>query len=226
MLPGCHQSFVRQISTRSGRGCNKVASARLNRVMTLPPSAVPAAGSAAAGDASPEAAWRVAWERHGPALHGFLRRRTQRREDAEDILQETFVRAIRARPEGLPDEALRPYLFTTAQRLLGDRRERQGELLFSELSSEGSRPDPADPRVVSPEEHAAGNRLRGRLREALARMPQAHRLAYELAVLARLPYDEVRRRTGWSAESVRVNVHRARRRVLAELAPELEGAVS
>lgn len=186
--------------------------------MTPPP--LPATPSPA------EACWRSAWELHGEMLFVFLRRRLPRREDAEDLLQETFAKAIRARPEGLPDEALRPYLFTTAQRLLSDRRERRGELLFSEVATSGIDPDPTDLHAISPVEHACGNRLRMRLRETLGRLPQAHRTAYELAVLARLPYDEIRRRTGWSAELVRVNVHRARRRVLSELAPELEGVTS
>jgi RNA polymerase sigma-70 factor (ECF subfamily) len=186
--------------------------------MTVPSPAAPAP--------SPETCWRSAWERHGEELYGFLRRRTGRREDAEDLLQETFARAIRARPEGLPDEALRPYLFTAAQHLLADRRERGGERLFSEMGTSGADPDPADPRAVSPEDHALGDRLRRRLREVLGRLPQAHRTAYELAVLARMPYEQIRQRTGWSAELVRVNVHRARRRVLTELAPELEGVAS
>lgn len=182
--------------------------------------------SLAAPTASPESSWRSAWELHGEALLGFLRRRTRRREDAEDLLQETFARAIRARPEGLPEDALRPYLFAAAQHLLADFGERRGERLFSELDPSGRDPEPVDPLAVSPEDRALGHRLRVRLGEVLRRLPQAHRTAYELAVLGRMPYEEVRRRTGWSAELVRVNVHRARRRVLAELAPELEGATS
>lgn len=199
-------------------GCNAAPALGLNRVMTVPSPASPTP--------SAESSWRAAWERHGASLLDFLRRRTRRREDAEDLLQEAFAKAIRARPEGLPDDALRPYLFATAQHLLADRRERQGEVLFSEVAAPGHELDPIDARIVSPEDRAASGQLRSRLRETLGQLPPAHRTAYELAVLGRLPYEEVRRRTGWSAEAVRVNVHRARRRVLSELAAELEGAVS
>lgn len=199
-------------------GCNAEPRLRLNRVMTVP--------SPAAPTLSAESSWRSAWERHGASLLDFFRRRTRRREDAEDLLQEAFAKAIRARPEGLPDDALRPYLFATAQHLLADRRERQGEVLFSEMTAPGHEVDPVDARVASPEARAASGHLRSRLRETLGLLPPAHRTAYELVVLGRLPYEEVRRRTGWSAEAVRVNVHRARRRVLTELAAELEGAVS
>ena len=69
--------------------------------------------------------WTTTYEEHGSAVMAFLTSRTGRRDLAEDLLQETFVRAIRARPT-LPDPAgVRSYLFTTAHRLLLSRYRRK-----------------------------------------------------------------------------------------------------
>ena len=48
------------------------------------------------GTASGVTFWRNAYEKHGPSLLAFLVSRIRDRDDAEDLLQETFVRALLA----------------------------------------------------------------------------------------------------------------------------------
>lgn len=179
--------------------------------------------STAAPAPSLEELWRAAWESHGGALHAYLRRRLSRPDEADDLLQETFVRAIRARAGGLAPESIRAYLFTTAHRLLIDRAQRASEMLFSELGDDADAPwiQVAAPATDSPELATRRRRFAERLLAALDTLPPAHRRAFELAVLRHLPYAEIARRERWSAEQVRVNLHRARRKLLAVLGAEL-----
>jgi DNA-directed RNA polymerase specialized sigma24 family protein len=52
-------------------------------------------------------------------------------------------------------------------------------------------------------------------------MPAAHRKAFELAILDKMPYREIARLTGWSISQVKINVYRARKRTIEGLAEVL-----
>jgi RNA polymerase sigma factor (sigma-70 family) len=109
--------------------------------------------AAAIGTEEASGFWRQAYEAHGPAVLAFLPSRARSREDAEDLLQETFVRAIRA-GGGLRDSGrIRPYLFTIPHNLLRNVRRRN-------VSS----PLVQSPHAVEPEaSDGAGAEHRGRL---------------------------------------------------------------
>lgn len=159
--------------------------------------------------------WRTAYQAHGPAVLSFLRHRLGRREDAEDLLQETFVRAIRS--DSFEDGGnLRAYLMRIAHNLwvTGLRRPRRVTLIDeSEQEALAERPDPA----ASPEQEAAGSDLREKVGRILAGMREPYRRAFELGVLEQHSYNEVAEVMGWSLSQVKVNIYRARRQVLSEL---------
>ena len=162
--------------------------------------------------------WKRAYEEHGPAILAFLRSRLSMPDEAEELMQETFVRAIRGQGRLREPERVRSYLFTTAHNLVRNhhRRATASPLLSAVPEREPRAADASDARA----------RLRSlleRLSGLLDGMPQAHRQAFELAVLQRLPYREIAHRTGWSLALVKTNVHRARRRVVDGLAEYLGG---
>jgi RNA polymerase sigma-70 factor (ECF subfamily) len=170
-------------------------------------------------DVSSSAFWMTTFERHGTAVMAFLTSRTGRRDVAEDLLQETFVRAMRARPS-LPDPSgVRSYLFTTAHNLLLSRHRHQRPFLFSEVSERESRAleQIPDADVASPDAAADLSLFEDRLYGVLAALKPAYRTAFEQAVLHQKPYAEIADRTGWSLGQVKTNVHRARKKVIAEL---------
>ncbi|HVS64013.1 MAG TPA: sigma-70 family RNA polymerase sigma factor [Thermoanaerobaculia bacterium] len=161
--------------------------------------------------------WQTAYRDHGPAVLAYLRSRV-RREDAEDLLQETFVRAIRAGDSLRDQTKLRPYLLTIAHNLSINAHRRKRPQLFSEASEEQQvlleeTPD----RSASPETRADLGRLEERLDEAMESMTPNLRTAFELAVLRQEPYKVVARQTGWSIAQVKVNVFRARQKAIAQL---------
>jgi RNA polymerase sigma-70 factor (ECF subfamily) len=182
----------------------------------------------------PEEFWRAAWEAERGALLGFLRRQVRDRETAEDLLQETFVRAIRS---GRIEEraSLRSYLFTIAQNLLTDHWRKRLRLVgpsgssgWEPFGTHGGPDDQdgvleriADQRSESPEARTARRGLEQRVREALALLPDSYRAAFRLAAIEERSYREVGEAMGWSLGQVRINVHRARKRLIAELGAEL-----
>lgn len=175
--------------------------------------------SSAAPPAPPPSLWQDAYQRHGGAVLAFLESRLGRREEAEDLLQETFVRAIRA--GGLREAAkLRSYLFTIAHNLLLNRRRRRRPvLLFSQArEAESARlGEVADGEAEDPESAARFGDLERRLDEILAAMPDAQRIAFRSAVLERTPYRRIATDNGWTLAQVKINVYRARRRAMEAL---------
>jgi RNA polymerase sigma-70 factor (ECF subfamily) len=180
---------------------------------------VPLRDTAPEVNVSDSSFWMTTFEEHGSAVMAFLTSRTGRRDVAEDLLQETFVRAMRARPK-LPDPSgVRSYLFTTAHRLLLSRHRRKRPFLFSEASARDSRAleQMADADAASPESAADLSRFEERLRGVLATLKPAHRTAFELAVLQQKAYSEIAREQSWTLAQVKTNVHRSRKQVIAAL---------
>jgi RNA polymerase sigma factor (sigma-70 family) len=139
----------------------------------------------------------------------FLDRKVWDMERAQDLAQETFVRALRADP--IPDSP-RAWLFTVAANLARDeartairRRER---LRLVRAESEIS-----DPNAAKDEELLARER-RNRIRQALASLNDREREALLLCE-AGLSYAEIAVSTGLSAGSVGTTLSRARRKLAA-----------
>ncbi len=90
-----------------------------------------------------EAAIRQLYSEHAEALHGYVRRFCQDQAAADDIVQETFIRAWRhlaqLRADGRP---IRPWLFRVARNLLtdADRAAKSRPVMVAVSSAE----DPAD----------------------------------------------------------------------------------
>jgi len=171
-----------------------------------------------ANDDESAAVWRSAWVAEHAALLGFLRRRLRDDEAAEDLLQETFVRAMRSGRVEKAEE-LRPYLFTIAQNLVADHWRRRFRLVPRQSEPPGADglDGVADERSESPEAAAGRKGLERRVRAALALLPERYRQAFRLAAIEQRSYREIGELTGWSLDQVRINVHRARRRLIDEL---------
>jgi RNA polymerase sigma-70 factor (ECF subfamily) len=152
----------------------------------------------------------------------FLLRRIGRRDEAEDLLQETFVRAIRV--DSFEGGNLRGYLLSIARNLMINQLRRPRLVVPVTTASEDDQPF-ADVAAegTSPEQEAAWRDFGERLQGALDGLKNDHRRAFELAVIEQCSYDEIVRATGWSLPRVKSNVHRARRTLIAQLGEFLPG---
>lgn len=161
--------------------------------------------------------WFNTFEEHGPSILAFLHSRVGRRDD-EDLLQETFVRAMRKEPD-LPDGKIKTYLFTTAYHLVIDQRRRKRPTLFSEMPGDESWPERQlqDEGTISQERSADLQRLGEHLEAALGRLKPAHRTAFEQAVMHQKSYGEIAEEQAWTLEQVKINVYRGRKQVMGQL---------
>jgi len=153
-----------------------------------------------------------AYRSAGTAVLGYALRRAPSREDALDVVAETFATAWRRR-ESLPAEPaeVRPWLFGIARRCLANtvrsthRAGRLGERLADSFVA-GELPDPA-----------TGNEDGGRAQQALAELSPDDRELVTLIAWEGLTPAEAATALGLSAGTARVRLHRARARLRAAL---------
>src|SRR5262249_8672549 len=150
------------------------------------------------------------------ALSALLRRSLADRQAAEDLLQETFLRVFVRRQTYRPTAAFRTWLFTIARNLLIDRfRQASGNREANDAGALETLPAP----IASPLERAEARELAPRLAAAVQQLPPSQREILLLSRFAGLNHDEVAAVTGASPEAVRVALHRALRRLRAQLGP-------
>ncbi len=147
---------------------------------------------------------------HHGEIYRYLQRVIGRGGDADDLSQETFLRAFRAYAALPRDANVRAWLFSIATNLAKNyfrsearRRQAYGEVRTSMRMAEGSG---AEAELVS--------RETGTLVEAIVqRLPLKQRLAFTQRKLHGLDYQAIGRSLGCSAESARAHVFQAVRKI-------------
>jgi RNA polymerase sigma-70 factor, ECF subfamily len=131
---------------------------------------------------------------------------TRNSHDAQDVTQDTFVRAYRAldgyEPERIRDIDLRPWIWTIALNVCRNRarsRARKPEIAGIELDDAA----PDDPSVEALEAIALET-----WRARLARLTGPQRTAVVLHHVVGLPYDEIAAITGRNQNTIRTDVRR------------------
>ena len=161
------------------------------------------------------AAFEAIYEAYRPRLFGFLVRLSRRRDLAEDLLEETWLRLV-TRSATLADDArLGPWLFTVARNLYFSwRRSRAVDASrTSELDPAWPAPEGGD----SPFESAARAELERRVEAALGRLPLRDRELLLLVGVEGLTPSEAAGVCGVPAVTLRARLHRAREKLAAEL---------
>ena len=153
-----------------------------------------------------EDAFRVFYEHTSRPLWAYLARLSGSRTDADDLLQETYYRLLRARMRFGDDDHRRRYLYTIATNLVLDRRRRR--LTRPELPMTGSADDVA---AGESGEEALDNQTV--IRRAMARLKRRDRALLWLAYAQGASHDEIGSSLGLKSASVRSMLFRARRRL-------------
>ena len=146
---------------------------------------------------------------------GFLYRLTGDYQLAEDLAQETFVKAFRNLAAFDTTRRLSSWLFRIAHNTGMDALRRRKPTVSLDSEEEGT--EPAAPADGDPVERKA---LGQALQRALARLRPDQRAAVALRYEDGLSFDEIGRVLGMPEATARSHVHRARK----ELAREMSAA--
>jgi RNA polymerase sigma-70 factor (ECF subfamily) len=147
---------------------------------------------------------------HHPEIYRYLRRVTFRSADAEDLVQETFLRAFRAYRALPPDANVRAWLFAIATNLFRNslRAAKRRRAAHDRVKADG--PDGDD---GSPEGAAVFSEARSAIEAVIEQLPPKQRAAFVLRKVHELPYDDIAESLGCSAESARAHVFQAFRKI-------------
>ena len=148
-------------------------------------------------------------ERFQGVIFGLCLRMLGHRQDAEDVAQEVFLRALRGVAGFDGSRPLRPWLLGIAAnrcRTALARRARRPAPVESAADCVDHRPGLADP-----------DDLAGELERALARLRPEYRLVFALYHDQGLPYEEIARALGRPVGTVKTWLHRARAELAADL---------
>jgi RNA polymerase sigma factor (sigma-70 family) len=187
------------------------------------------------GRASQEIFERLLEDFHGQVFH-FFRRRGLGVEDSLDLTQDTFFRVFNHIDRLRAQEARTTWILTiAANRWKNWLRHRSAQKRAAlEMSLDSLVEDSAEPRPA--EELPAGaarpdDPLRGLLGkerveqvvEAIERLPPKQERCLRLKVFQGRTYSEIAVLLGISEQTVKSHIHQARRRLVEEVAPEIEG---
>ncbi len=135
-------------------------------------------------------------------LFGTAYRLTRNADDAQDLVQETFVRAYAGFDRFEPGTNLRAWLFTILTRARADvLRKRQRRPIEVELTGEGPAVAAAQERLASGVED---------LERALMGLPESYRTAVLLRDVQELSYKEIAQALDVALGTVMSRIHRGR----------------
>ncbi len=160
---------------------------------------------------------------HHAEIHRYLRRATARATEADDLSQETFLRAYRAWHRLPADANVRAWLFAIATNLVRNhaRGESRRRRAYAEV-----RVTRTEAAADGPEGMTLFNEARQLVETVVTRLPLKQRLAFVLRKVHDLDYDAIGASLECSSESARAHVFQALKKIRAGLnghaLPEME----
>jgi RNA polymerase sigma-70 factor (ECF subfamily) len=164
-------------------------------------------------------AFRPLMEKHGRAVYRLAYRMTGNAHDAEDVVQETFLRAYRKLDEFEARSQFGSWVHRIAANCAYDvlRARARRQARFDSIDAQDGALEFAgsDP---GPDRLAAGGEIRERVQAAMARLSTLERSAFTLRHLEGMSIAEIARALELEGESAKQSIFRAVRKVRAALA--------
>jgi len=179
-------------------------------------------------------AFRVIMERHNRRLYRVARGVMKDDTEAEDVVQETYLRAFSNLSKFRGESSLTTWLTRIAlNEALGRKRKQRATVTLEsvETAQETSAQIiqfPAMNAETDPERSAAQHEIRRLLERAMDALPEAFRLVFVMRDVEEMSIEETAAHLGIRPETVKTRLHRARRLLRqsldGQLASTLKGA--
>lgn len=163
-------------------------------------------------------------ERHAPRVARFAGRMCHDPHEAEDVVQDTLLAAVRTLPGFRGDSSVPTWLYAIARSFCIKKRRRGRSVTRADASFD----DETSPEIrklgdplPSPDERLADREVAQALDRAIALLPVPQREVLLLRDVEGLTAPEVAKVLGLGVDAVKSRLHRARLAVRAEVAPLL-----
>jgi RNA polymerase sigma-70 factor, ECF subfamily len=174
--------------------------------------------------AGEDRAFEIVYALLSSRLYGFCLRLAVKKNEADDLFQETFLKLHRARATFIPGSTASHWAFAIARSVYLDRlryRKRRPEDL-TETGEGAEAYSPSATAVASPEAHAQARQLMSVIERVLANLPENQRTAYVLLKEEGLSVADAAAVLGATPTAVKLRAHRAYEALRAAIA-EAEG---
>jgi RNA polymerase sigma-70 factor (ECF subfamily) len=154
---------------------------------------------------------------HLDSLYGTALRLTRNEADAQDLVQDSYVKAFRSAKQFIPGTNLKAWLFTILHNTFRNLRRDSGRDPVEVDSEQVELSAGADP-AASPEEQLLRTAMGPDLQAALDALPEAFREAVWLRDVEEFPYAEIAEMLGIPIGTVMSRISRGRRMLYERLA--------
>ena len=150
----------------------------------------------------------TAWQQHEPELHGWLLKQSHNPQQAEDLLQDVFVKALQHKERFCSLDDARSWLFTIAKNTLIDSTRKQSPQLLAEIWPEAltTEKEAEDPILLD---------LQGCMRRVLSELDDDDREVIEQCDIHHLSQQQFADERNLSLPAVKSRIQRARRKLRA-----------
>ena len=163
-------------------------------------------------------AFRLIFERYSRPVISFIFDMVNDRGLAEELTQETFVRAYRAIRTMRKDTKLSTWLFGIARNVARESIRARNRANSQVDLADKSVMDLSDKKPV-PVDGLLSKELNELIRRSLAALDEDKRLVFTLKVLHQCSYEEIAAITGFSIAKLKTDLHRARAEMRRRISP-------
>lgn len=167
-----------------------------------------------------EEAFRFIFERYARPIISFIYDMIGERGAAEELAQETFVRAFKGLGSLQSDAQLSTWLFgiakNVAREALRSRRRNKNLVELDHLAKVEFKDT-----GLQPDGYLLNKELSDVIQQALLALDEDKRLVFSLKVLHHLSYDEISEITGFSIAKLKTDLHRAKAEMRRRIQPYL-----
>ena len=164
----------------------------------------------------PERGFKLLIDFFQQPIYWHIRRLVVSHEDAEDILQEVFIRVFRHLPQFREESSLGTWIYRIATneclRFLNMRKEQavsaeevQEELMNKLMASDG--------RTALHIAVESRNEMAVKFQQAILMLPEKQRVVFNLRYYDELEYEEISRITDTKVDTLKVNYHYAKEKI-------------
>jgi RNA polymerase sigma-70 factor, ECF subfamily len=180
-----------------------------------------------AGDtrASARQDFRAVFDRYSKPVLVFISSLIGDRDRAEELTQETFIRAYRHLDTMREDSRFSTWLFGIARNVVREAIKAKYRALRKSSASEPASWTLPDTRL-RPDELMITAELSRSIQMALLTLPEDQRIVFVLKIVSMLTYEEISQITGASIGKLKTDLHRARLKMRRALLPYLHNQSS
>ena len=151
--------------------------------------------------ADPERGFRMLVEKYQRSIYWHIRRMVVSHEDAEDVLQETFIRIFKYLNEFRADSSLSTWIYRIATNECYRFLDKKKEIL---VSTEEIQADLMN-KLMTSEYVDYDNEMEVKFQQAILTLPEKQRLVFNLRYYDELSYEEICQITDTKVDTLKAN---------------------